>query len=313
MEPNNSPRRIRLDKMQAAELAIYNAMQEVEKMPADVRLTKAVILLNKAKDSVSDFIDGISDNLQSPDDLHEERINKPGEEPVSDAGEERIKQILYLNYIDDFFKDEEIPKAARAIQTQIIEPLQDKLEQSESFLDQCGSANDSLHSKIEVLEKEIEPLQKEIEQLKTNEFYTRASWATTTEKKEELNNQVKALSAIKRGLEKSLTEAQQQITDLQTIIDKKDKEIEELQEWKRVAIEHTPDYNAIGEAIGLKLGHKGFVSEQILPAIKDMQTRLQQMTEENERLKGLVYDAFLEAGGSCNINQWEDFQKQHNL
>jgi hypothetical protein len=32
-------------------------MQEVEKLPADVRLTDAVILLQKAKDCVGDFID----------------------------------------------------------------------------------------------------------------------------------------------------------------------------------------------------------------------------------------------------------------
>lgn len=50
-------RRNRLDLMTPCELAIYNAMQEVEKMPADVTLTEAVILLGKAKNLVSDFID----------------------------------------------------------------------------------------------------------------------------------------------------------------------------------------------------------------------------------------------------------------
>lgn len=39
-------------------VAIFTAMQEVEKMPADTRLTEAVILLAKAKDCVADFIDG---------------------------------------------------------------------------------------------------------------------------------------------------------------------------------------------------------------------------------------------------------------
>ncbi len=52
------PRRNRLDQMTPAELAIYNAMQEVEKAGADVRLTEAVILLGKAKDKVADFVDG---------------------------------------------------------------------------------------------------------------------------------------------------------------------------------------------------------------------------------------------------------------
>lgn len=46
-----------MDLWQPAELAIHDAMQAVEKMPADIRLTNAVILLIKAKDLVSDFID----------------------------------------------------------------------------------------------------------------------------------------------------------------------------------------------------------------------------------------------------------------
>lgn len=54
---NDFPRRSQLDKCEPAELAIFNAMQEVEKLPADVKLTEAVILLQKAKDLVSDFID----------------------------------------------------------------------------------------------------------------------------------------------------------------------------------------------------------------------------------------------------------------
>jgi hypothetical protein len=51
------PRRNRLDLNTPTELAIYNAMQEVEKMPADVKLTEAINLLSKAKDLVSDFVD----------------------------------------------------------------------------------------------------------------------------------------------------------------------------------------------------------------------------------------------------------------
>jgi ABC-type taurine transport system ATPase subunit len=40
-----------------AELAIHNAMQQVEKMDAHVLLTDAVVLLNQAKEKVADFID----------------------------------------------------------------------------------------------------------------------------------------------------------------------------------------------------------------------------------------------------------------
>lgn len=52
-----SNRRNRLDLMMPSELAIYNAMQEVEKLPPDAKLTEAITLLSQAKDLVSDFID----------------------------------------------------------------------------------------------------------------------------------------------------------------------------------------------------------------------------------------------------------------
>ena len=48
--------------MQPVELAIHNAIQEVEKVGADIKLTDAIILLIKAKDLVSDFIDKEFDN-----------------------------------------------------------------------------------------------------------------------------------------------------------------------------------------------------------------------------------------------------------
>ena len=51
------PRRNRLYLNIPAELAIFNAIQEVEKLPGDVRLTDAVILLGKAKDLVADFVE----------------------------------------------------------------------------------------------------------------------------------------------------------------------------------------------------------------------------------------------------------------
>lgn len=54
---NEIPRRNRLDLNTPAEKAIYDAMQEVEKLPSDVKLTEAVTLLAKAKDLVSDFVD----------------------------------------------------------------------------------------------------------------------------------------------------------------------------------------------------------------------------------------------------------------
>ena len=46
-----------LNEMLPSELAIHRAMQEIEKLPPDERLTEAVTLLQKAKDLVSDFVD----------------------------------------------------------------------------------------------------------------------------------------------------------------------------------------------------------------------------------------------------------------
>lgn len=63
------PRRNQLDLNTTAELAIHNAMQEVEKMAADTRLTNATILLSKAKDSVSDFIDNIESKPDNKDEI----------------------------------------------------------------------------------------------------------------------------------------------------------------------------------------------------------------------------------------------------
>lgn len=54
------PRRNKLYECTPAELAIYNAMVEVEKMDADVRLTDAVIKLQEAKELVADYVDGVN-------------------------------------------------------------------------------------------------------------------------------------------------------------------------------------------------------------------------------------------------------------
>lgn len=53
------PRRNRLDLNTLAELAIVEAMREVEKAGASEYLTKAVTLLQEAKDALADHIEGI--------------------------------------------------------------------------------------------------------------------------------------------------------------------------------------------------------------------------------------------------------------
>lgn len=55
---SNIPRRAYVERLTPAETAIRNAILEVESLGADVRLTDAVILLQAAKDSVGDYVDG---------------------------------------------------------------------------------------------------------------------------------------------------------------------------------------------------------------------------------------------------------------
>jgi len=51
------PRRSRVELRTEAEAAISAAMGEVEKLPADARLTDALVLLEQARNLVSDFED----------------------------------------------------------------------------------------------------------------------------------------------------------------------------------------------------------------------------------------------------------------
>lgn len=51
------PRRQCLYLMTPAELAIYNAVQAVEEVGADPLLTDAVVLLQRARDKVADYVD----------------------------------------------------------------------------------------------------------------------------------------------------------------------------------------------------------------------------------------------------------------
>lgn len=55
-------RRNRLDLNTPAELAIFNIIQQVEELGADVKLTEAVNLLLKARECVADFVDGVERN-----------------------------------------------------------------------------------------------------------------------------------------------------------------------------------------------------------------------------------------------------------
>jgi len=56
---SETPRRIRLDLNSPVELAIYEVMQMIEKMPADIKLTLAGEKLREARELVADFIDKV--------------------------------------------------------------------------------------------------------------------------------------------------------------------------------------------------------------------------------------------------------------
>ncbi len=54
--PEPESRRFDISKYSPAELAIHNAMQEVEKLPADTELTEAVLKLTEALIHVQSFV-----------------------------------------------------------------------------------------------------------------------------------------------------------------------------------------------------------------------------------------------------------------
>lgn len=60
------PRRNQMQQWCEAERQIYDAVQAVEIMGADVRLTDAVILLGAACDRVADFVDGVEGKRTVP-------------------------------------------------------------------------------------------------------------------------------------------------------------------------------------------------------------------------------------------------------
>lgn len=51
------PRSANLERFSPAERAIYDATAAVERMPADPRLTEAVVLLGQARAKVAAFVD----------------------------------------------------------------------------------------------------------------------------------------------------------------------------------------------------------------------------------------------------------------
>lgn len=57
---NEVPRRNRLDLNTPAEIAINNALQEVEKLPPHTITTEVVLMLSVAKNRLADYVESIS-------------------------------------------------------------------------------------------------------------------------------------------------------------------------------------------------------------------------------------------------------------
>lgn len=74
---NDFPRRNQVDKMLPAEKLIFDAMQEIEKLGADEKLTDAQILISKAKNLIGDYIDAHPELLPSEETNTNETENPP--------------------------------------------------------------------------------------------------------------------------------------------------------------------------------------------------------------------------------------------
>ena len=78
----------------AAEWAIYAAVQIVECVGADVRLTDAVCLLQEAKDRVADYVDGVK-----PESVYQARADKLAAARAEGAAEEREAFVEQLRRV----------------------------------------------------------------------------------------------------------------------------------------------------------------------------------------------------------------------
>jgi hypothetical protein len=97
--PNDFPRRIQMQQWCEAERRIYEAMQAVERMAADVRFTDAVVLLGAARDRVADFVDGVEGKRAVPS-----QLGVQGSAP-SEAGALLIATRAVLRAADDYADD----------------------------------------------------------------------------------------------------------------------------------------------------------------------------------------------------------------
>ena len=148
----------------------------------------------------------------------------------------------------------------------------------------------NIQSIAEYLERQLatdwrEELEKENSQLKISLEMAQLGWAETSTKKDDWMHQAKALSAIKKGLEKSYQESLDQITALQSQCTEKEKECEER---GKLILEMAAD------------------RRELASKYNDNIDKLEELKAENERLKGKELPPHLE-------KIWQDFLTENNL
>jgi hypothetical protein len=95
--------RNRMDLWLPSELAIQKAVDEVEKLGADVKLTDAVIMLSKVKELVSDYIEAHPES-QPP----APSVNQQGREWVEKDVYDAVKYMAgsYMDLMTAYYSEE---------------------------------------------------------------------------------------------------------------------------------------------------------------------------------------------------------------
>lgn len=119
---NEIPRRAYVEKWSVGEAKIREAVEAVETMGADLRLTEAVVLLGKAQDKVADFVDGVDSmglciavDVQTPPGMSADEIRRrllsalPSASPeakqhdaVNHPGHYNVGKIEVIEAIEDW-------------------------------------------------------------------------------------------------------------------------------------------------------------------------------------------------------------------
>jgi hypothetical protein len=111
-----NPRRSNLRSMSAEEMSIRNCVEDVEQLGAHELLTKCVVLLGRAQDALSDWID------QQPDEYIEEKCGDGGWDEVEKMSDAEVDAELREAGIDP----DELIKKTNAVLKLCKERFSDK-------------------------------------------------------------------------------------------------------------------------------------------------------------------------------------------